>query len=90
MATAQGDPAFRRRFRERLIEPRRRALRGLLAAAVGRGELPADADLEAAILGLYGAMWYGLLLDEPLDDALAVRLARLALDGLGRGSTAGR
>ena len=82
MATAQHDEAFRTSFRTRFIEPRRRALMGLLKTAVVDGLLPPDADVEAATIALYGAVWYRLLLGEPMDDAHPERLATLIVGGL--------
>jgi AcrR family transcriptional regulator len=82
MAHAQEDPKFRARLTERLIGPRRRALRAVLEAGVARGELPAGADLDATVIALYGAMWYRLMLDEPLDKEFAIRLAAFAIAGL--------
>jgi AcrR family transcriptional regulator len=84
MASAQHDEAFRAAFRARFIEPRRDAVRALLAAAVERGELAPGADLETATLALYGSMWYRLLLAEPLDAAFAGRLADFIVAGLRR------
>lgn len=82
MAYAQTDPEFRDQFLERFIQPRRRAFRRVLEAAVARGELPASADLDAAVSAAYGALWYRLLLGEQLDAAFAGRLARLVRGGL--------
>jgi AcrR family transcriptional regulator len=73
IAEAQFDPKLRRLLRQQLIEPRRDALRRVLAERV----LDA-ARRETIVAALYGAFWYRLLLDEPLDDAFAVQLAALA------------
>jgi AcrR family transcriptional regulator len=73
MAEAQFDAKLRAMLRERLIEPRREPLRQILAPRV------ADAHKrEALVSAIYGAIWYRLLLDEPVDEALAVELAALA------------
>jgi hypothetical protein len=80
MAEAQRDADFLVAFRTRFILVRRASLTQLLQAAVDRGELPAKAAV--AVLALYGALWYRLLLDEPLDTHLAQGLARLVLGGL--------
>lgn len=79
MATAQSDPEFRELFKARFIEPRRQALRGVLLDD-GR-QIPA-ANVDAAVIALFGALWYRLLLDEPLDSAFARRLVALVLHGL--------
>jgi AcrR family transcriptional regulator len=73
MAEAQFDPKLRGLLRERLIEPRREPLRQLLAARASDAH-----KREALVAAIYGAIWYRLLLDEPLDEALAVELAALA------------
>lgn len=82
MATAQHDPEFRDAFRTRFIEPRRQALRHLLADAIADGLLPPGADVEIATIALYGAVWYRLLLDEPMGADYAERLAALIVGGL--------
>ena len=79
MATAQRDAVFREAFKLRLIEPRRQALRRLLLEP-GQRVSPANAD--AAVVALFGALWYRLLLDEPLDARFAQRLTNVVLDGL--------
>jgi AcrR family transcriptional regulator len=77
MAHAQLDAGFRRLFYERLIAPRRQALRRVLEEAAAENEIPPEADLELLVTVVYGAMWYRLLLDEPLDRRFADRLANL-------------
>jgi AcrR family transcriptional regulator len=72
IAEAQSDPELRRLLLEQLVEPRRDALRALLAR-----RLPKAAPQEAAVAAIYGAVWYRLLLSEPLDDVLAAELATL-------------
>ena len=69
MAQAQSDPALRTSLLERLIYPRRETLRSLLAHRIAD-----EREREAAIAAVYGAMWYRLLLDEPLDAELVKRL----------------
>jgi AcrR family transcriptional regulator len=84
MAHAQADKAFRAQLFERLILPRRQALLAVLERGVASGELPPQADLDATVAAVYGAMWYRLMLDEALDDAFATRLAAFAVAGLHR------
>jgi AcrR family transcriptional regulator len=84
MAYAQEDNTFRAQMFERLIKPRRQSLRALLQRGVDAGELPRDADLDATVSAVYGAMWYRLMLDEPLDGDFASRLAAFAIAGLHR------
>jgi AcrR family transcriptional regulator len=82
MAHAQRDARFRELFRERFIEVRRDSLRRLLRRGVDLGDFPADAAIETAVSALYGALWYRLLLSEPLDRAYAQQLAALVVAGL--------
>jgi len=82
MAAAQQDARFCQRFRIRFIERRRATLCSLLTRAIARGELPAHADCQTAVLAIYGGLWYRLLLNEPLDQAYAERLVKLVLHGL--------
>lgn len=73
MAEAQSDPKLRAMLKERLIEPRREPLRRLLSARVQ------DAHRrEALVAAIFGAIWHRLMLDEPIDEALAIELALLA------------
>ncbi len=83
MASAQSDAEFRWAFKTRFIEPRRRSLAALLQLGIQRGELASECDLEVAVIALYGAVWYRLLLDEPMDHTFAQRLAHTILIGLG-------
>jgi AcrR family transcriptional regulator len=82
MAHAQTDAGFRTQLRDRLILPRGAALRNLLEDGVRREVLPLGAPLDAAVATLYGALWYRLLLDEPLDRAFAQEVTSLVLAGL--------
>jgi AcrR family transcriptional regulator len=73
IAEAQADPALCLSLREQLIEPQRAALRAMLEKRI------ADAPRrEATVAAISGAVWSGLLLDEPLDEPFAVLLATLA------------
>ncbi|HVY16017.1 MAG TPA: TetR/AcrR family transcriptional regulator [Rhodopila sp.] len=83
MAYAQHDPEFRALMRQRFIRPRREAFRRLLQAGRDRGEIPKASDLDVVVTTLYGAMWYRLLMDEPLDQAFSASLAKFAIAGLG-------
>jgi AcrR family transcriptional regulator len=70
---AQFDPKLRAALKERMIEPRRENLRQVLASRA------LDAHRrEALIAAIFGAIWHRLLLDEPVDEALAIELAALA------------
>jgi hypothetical protein len=72
MAEAQSAEGLRDALLHRLILPRSSTLRTLLAVKAAK-----RARVEAAIVAIYGAMWYRLLLGEPLDDAFAGQLAAL-------------
>lgn len=85
MAHAQGDPKFRQAFRKQFIAPRRAKLHGMLTEAAQRGELRSDmssGEADAAVIALYGAVWYQLLLDEPFDRRFTHVLARIVVRGL--------
>jgi AcrR family transcriptional regulator len=73
MAQAQLDPAFAVAWRDRFIQPRRRALLRLL-------EDGSHEDRQAAVDLVFGGMWYRLLTDHGrLDRAYARRLTTAAL-----------
>jgi AcrR family transcriptional regulator len=69
-------------FRERLVAPRRRELRAVLAAARDRGELRADADLDVAVAALVGAFFARYLAGESLGGRFVTSLVDTVLDGL--------
>ena len=73
MAEAQSDPQVHVALLHRLIEPRRDALQQLLVE-----RFPDAKTREAAVMAIYGATWYRLLLDEPLDAPFARDLAALS------------
>ncbi len=49
-------PRLMARYRETVVEPRREVIRGVLRRGVASGELRADADLDAALFMLVGAV----------------------------------
>ena len=63
MGQAQFDAEMRALLLQRLIEPRRDALRTVLRDC----GVKSPRQREALVLAIYGALWYRLLLDEPLD-----------------------
>lgn len=69
-------------FRERLVAPRRRELRAVLAGARERGELRADANLDIAVSALVGAFFARYLAGEPLGGRFVTALVDAVLDGL--------
>jgi AcrR family transcriptional regulator len=83
MAQAQTDEGFRQTFRTRFIAPRREALaRAIEEASAREGVETSPGDVDAAVIALFGAVWYRLLLGEPFDTGLAARLARIVAAGL--------
>ncbi len=82
MAWAQQDAEFRRSFREGFIEPRRTILRSIMARVIQGDQRDAEQTLDAAVVALYGAVWYRLLLDEPFDARFGEDLARVIMNGL--------
>jgi AcrR family transcriptional regulator len=72
MAEAQFDPKLRQELKARLIEPRREAFRRCLAHAGVEAR-----HREGLVLAIYGALWYRLLLDEPLDAGFVRRMNAL-------------
>ncbi|MER5998995.1 TetR/AcrR family transcriptional regulator [Nonomuraea angiospora] len=78
MADAQSDAELATELRAKLIDPRRAALRAVLA----RGAVPDDVDLELAVDLVFGAMWYRLLnrhaeVNQELAEEIAGLLARI-------------
>jgi AcrR family transcriptional regulator len=72
MAEAQFDAALRQKLKSRLIEPRREAFRRCLTHAGVEAR-----HREGLVLAVYGALWYRLLLDEPLDVGFVKRMTAL-------------
>jgi AcrR family transcriptional regulator len=58
---AQNDPQFAEQYHARFVEPRRDQARGIFARAIGRGEIPPDTDIEAALDVLYGPIYHRIL-----------------------------
>ena len=71
-------------FRERLVAPRRAALRGVLEAARDRGELREDADLDAAVAALVGAYYAQYLAGRPFPRRWPTPVVEVVLGGLCR------
>jgi AcrR family transcriptional regulator len=70
-------------YRERVVEPRREAIRSVLRRGVATGEVRPDADLEIAMLALSGAIMARGKLDQPRDDpGFPTRLVDELLTGL--------
>lgn len=83
MLTAAEDPSFGKLYRETVLDDRRKALTGILAAARDHGQVRADADLEVAADAAIGAIHHRLLLTKrPIDGAFVGTLADLLSAGL--------
>lgn len=68
------DPDFAEAARRALVEPRAAASRVILARAIERGEIPADADVERlAMLGPALASYRTLVLRQPVDREFLIR-----------------
>lgn len=85
IAEAQTDPELARAYHERVLEPLRGQIRTIFERALRRGEIPADADIEAAIDLVQGPLYLRLLhTHAPLDQRFADTLADLATSGLAK------
>jgi len=78
------DPALMELFRERIVWPRMRTVAGILSRGVERGELRADAPIEAAVQMLAGAIFALHVAGQAADAAWL----RLVIDTLWRGLAA--
>jgi AcrR family transcriptional regulator len=77
------DAELARTVQERVLAPRRAALRGVLDRGVARGDLRSDLDLELALDTLGGPLFYRLLVTGgPIDKRLAVGVVDLIMKGL--------
>jgi len=86
VAEAQTDPQFAKLYQEHFVQPRRDATRQLLVAAIDRGEISADTNLEVALDLLYGPIYHRLLHGHaPLND----RFAQQVIDAVIAAITAG-
>ena len=69
-------------FRQRLIEPRHRALITMVDRAVGRGELDRSVDAAMLIDTMVGSLYHRLLITgEPISREVADAVVDLVLDG---------
>ncbi len=83
IASADSDSELAKSFRNHFILARREEGRALLDAAIARGDVRRDANIEVALDMIYGALFYRLLMGHaPLDDALVKEVLKEALRGL--------
>lgn len=83
IAAAQSDPALSRAHLERVIEPATVAWLDRIARAQDSGEIRADADPQAIIDMLFGAMYFRLMLHtRPLESEQIDAALDIAVKGL--------
>lgn len=85
LAEAQIDPAALAQLREEFLPKRRASTHTLFARAIARGEISADADIEAANTLIYSFNWFHLLTHQLDDESAIDRYVRIIVDGLKRG-----
>ena len=80
---AREDPAALALHRQRVVEPRMGYLRSLLATAVERGQLRADADLDLALQMLTGSVFARRVAGQPSEPGWAERAVDTVWTGMG-------
>ena len=73
------NPELAAEFDRSVVGQKREHLRGLLRAAIGRGELPADTDVELIAEAPAAILWHHALSGHPIDDGLLPRIVALVL-----------
>jgi AcrR family transcriptional regulator len=82
IAAAQANPEFGEQWRQRFIQPRRDAARGLFARAMKRGEISTQVRVELALDLIYGSVYHRLLMAHaPLSEAFLGEVIEAALAG---------
>jgi AcrR family transcriptional regulator len=84
LAEEQHTPKLIGLFREKIVTPRREGLLAILKAAMERGELIPDADLEAAVNLLVGSFYARYLTGEDVPREWPGRVVTLVLRGLAK------
>jgi len=84
LAEEPHNPELLALFRERIVRPRRRALRSVLARARKSGELRKDADIDAAVNLMVGAFYARYLAASAIPSSFPARIVRLVWEGLRR------
>jgi AcrR family transcriptional regulator len=82
----QASPDTLRRLREEALAPRRHISITPFERARERGEIPAEADLEALVDLLYGWAWYRLLTGQLVPDAAFEQALEMIAHGAGKPS----
>jgi len=91
MTALCSDPAFARRFRESFIAPKVQASREIYERAIGRGEIPADVDVEVIAPALAGILLHrsfvlGLV---PDDETVQRVIDHVILPAVGQSAASG-
>jgi AcrR family transcriptional regulator len=73
------DPELGEQFNRSVIGQKREHIRHLVAAAIERGDLPADSDVELIAEAPAALIWHHVLYGLPLDDDLLERILNLVL-----------
>ena len=83
LAHAQLDAGFATIYRDRFFEPRREAARASIRAAIARGELGEQTDIELALDLFFGPFWNRLLHGHaPLDEHYACQVVDATIRAL--------
>jgi AcrR family transcriptional regulator len=78
----QSDPELIKAFRDRFMMPRRLEAYETLRRAIGRGELPADLDMDVLLDALYGAIYMRFLIrQQGLTEEYVDQICDIVLDG---------
>jgi AcrR family transcriptional regulator len=82
LAEEHATPELLSLFRERVVEPRREEISGVLEHARKRGELRDNADIEAAVNMLVGSYYAQYLAGDPSSEEWPEAVVRTVLEGL--------
>lgn len=82
LAAGQSDATLIGAFRERFLKPRRAEAYATLRRGIGRGELPANIDLDLVLDALYGPIYMRLMIrHDSLGPELVDQLCQLVFGG---------
>lgn len=82
LAEEHDTPELLELYRRVIVHPRRAMLRDVLDAAVSRGDVPADADIDTAVVALIGSYYAAYLADGVVNEDWPERAVRAVLPGL--------
>jgi AcrR family transcriptional regulator len=87
IAEVQSDPDLAVAWRERFVDPIRKARRPIIERAISRGELPGGSDPELIMDMLFGPLYHRYLNGHlPLDQSFATGVARMVAAGATAGA----